>query len=363
MTEVDTQPVISGEQFLPGSNPAPAPAPAVVETPQAQDANKAPQQSDSPKAVEQTTVADIDPLEAAIEQSLSPQEEPKWSDDAKSVFKHYFGSDDPVAYKSEQAERAQRMAMLEEEYNQLSPLKKSFDSLTPPLQRAFQLAMEGKQEEAQRFLQTLPEDVFMGREAKNINSEKLIETYLPGKISADDWAALKDPDTDPDVKKAIEFKVKTYRDVASEMHENKRNEISASIEEKSKSEQARQKAYSDSIVSSLASAEADPVLKTFITPEVRRSLSDGTFLKPFLLDDGSALSKDAVTNYLWAIHGKSIAKAQFNVGYKRGKNEGSLEVSQLQPGAPPKTRDGSGAIPPDNSVDAVKERILSRIQG
>lgn len=361
-----------GHKFLPGVAFADAPtappqqqeqqaAPAQQPTPQ-QQAPRQPQaapaqQAQAPAAA---VAQEVDPLEAAIEASMSPQKAPDWTPEAKDVFKHYFGHEDPLAYKSDIESKLEAANLLKGEYDKIAPLKDAFGKFTPSLQRAFQMAMDGKADEAQRYLRDLPEDVFLNREAKNIHSDRLIETYLPGKISKEDFEALKDPDTDPDIKVAIESKVKHYREIASDMHERERQKAAQEVADREAMTQAQQQSWMKSTADALASAASDPLLKTMITDEVRQVFQTGNFVQPFLAEGGSALSQEAVKRYLWAVNGPKIAQAQYNVGYRKGKNEGSLQEAQFASGAPPSTGRATGT-PPDNSVDAVKQGIFQHL--
>lgn len=363
--QTDTQVVVNpAEAFLPGSQAfgsTPEPQAQVPETKTVTPQAEAPQVAPvPPQAQEGQNTPEVDPVEAAIEASLQPAETFTWDDKAKGAFKNLFGHEDPTAFKADLDARFQEAELLKAEYEKLAPMKAQFDALPPSMQRAYQLAMEGKADEAQKYLQELPTDVFLNREAKNIPSDKLVDTYLPGKMSKEDWAALKDPDTDPDVKAALEAKSKHYRDIASDMHERKREAVAGELASRQQAQQQAIENYNKSTAKALAAASNDPVLKTFLTPDVKQDIQTGQFLKQFV-DDGFAPTEKAVTNYLWALHGPKIAQAQFNVGYRKGKNEGALEATALQPGAPPAHGRVTGGTPPANSEESVKESILSRL--
>jgi len=364
MSAPDVQPVVNpGDQFVPGSTPVAQsstgtePIAQVVAPP----AEPAPVVVTPPVVATVTDPAPVDPLEAAIEAGMAPAVAPEWDPKAKEAFKHFFGAEDPLAYKAEIETKLQQAEVVKGEYDKLAPLKAQFDGLTPAFLRAFQLAMEGKNQEGIDFLRGLPDGLLLDKEAKNIPSETLIPTYLGEKMSKDEFAQMKDPETDPEVVKALKAKEKYLRDIAADMHERERAGITEATQAKSKADAEGQQVYNQGVGKAFAHASNDPVLKTLLTPEVKQAVQTGQFLNEFVSEDGRAPAEDSVSRYLWAKHGREIAKAQYNVGYRKGKNEAMLEAASGLKGAPPIAGRTTGGDPPANTEEAVKEGIFSKM--
>lgn len=352
-------------EFLPGSTQKPAPAQAPP--PQQPPAPAAQQQAQQPAAPQQPAAqeskneqptaptAPADPYEA-IALGEEPPAPVEWDDKAKGAFKSVFGADDPLAYKSQIETRLQQAELEAKQLQELLPLKQQFESLPPALKRAFQLALEGKAQEAHSYLRDMPDAVFLDKEAKNLPSEKLIKTHLPDAMSDEDFAILKDPDADPEEVKAIKAKEKHYRAIAADIHERQRQENASKLSEAENARRQQIEAYTGSVAQAITVAESTKY-KALVTPEFKQALHDGSFLRSFLTEGGT-LTPEAGERLIWSYHGPKIAEAIGKAQYSKGKSEGLLEATSRQPGAPPIRGRHSDAGPSIDSPDAAKERFL-----
>jgi len=338
----------------PAQQTAKEPAPQAPPKQEARPSAEAIEPSKSETKAEEKPV--VDPYEAAFaeEQPAAPIE---WDDKAKAAFKSVYGHDDPIAFKAEIDTKVQQAELLKAEVDKLMPLKQQLEALPPSLKRALQMAQEGKANEAIDFLKGLPEGVFLDKEAKNIPSDKLIESYLPGKISKDDFAAVKDPDTDEDIKAAIELKIKHYREIAADMHERERQGLAAKLTESETQQKAAWDNYNTGVAKSLATLQ-NSNLKALVTSEFKESFQNGQLMRSLFKEDGFTPTEDAAKRLLWAYHGEKLADAKAKVAYSKGKSEGLLEATARQPGAPPINGRQTGGTPPDNSEQARKEAFL-----
>jgi hypothetical protein len=362
--------------FLPGGQqvpvtqevtpPTPAPA-AAAATPAPAAATPTPAPAAPPVVTQPTdtpvVTPAVDPFEAAIEQSMAPAPtEVVWDDTAKNAFKSVFGAEDPLAYKTQIETERTEAQLAKQQLEQLTPLKQQLDALPPALHRAFMLAAEGKVADAQEFLKGLPTDVLENREAKNIPSDKLIEMYLPGKMSKEDFAKMKDPDTDPDVVDALKLKEKHLREVAVDMHERQRQSIIDQNTQASASLKQRQEQYTKGIAETVAAVQADPLLRSFADQSVINDIQSGAYIQKFIREDGITPTKEAGILYLKALHFDQMAKAQYNVGYRKGKSEAMLEAASGMRGAPPTSgRDTAVPSAQRSQEQQLKDSILSSI--
>jgi len=335
---VDPQEVIHAPaSFLPGGNTTAASKPTAEAAPEAPAKDQAPQQpkAEAPKAEAPATEekpAEVDPYEAAVEASLQGEAQPDpWTPEAKAALKSRFGVEDPLELET----RINEAALVKQEYDEMVPIKQGLESMPPALKNAFAFAMNGKTEEALKYLKEIPEGVFMDKEAKHIPSDKLIPMYLEGKMTKDDFDILKNPhDHDEDVVTAVKAKEKHYRDIAADMHERKLSEVRTAQEQMQQAQKQAYEQYNKSVAETIAHAKNTP-FKAFVTKEVEQEIHTGSFVRRFLKEDGVTPTPEAATLLLKALNYDNMAKAQYNVGYKRGKSEGTLDVANGKPGAPP----------------------------
>lgn len=309
----------------------------------------------TPTEVPIATPAVVDPYDA-IATGEVPQAPIEWDDKAKAAFKSSFGADDPLAYKATIEQRLQKADLEAKQLQELLPLKQQLEGLTPALKRTLQLAMEGKVQEAHAYIKDMPDVVFLDKEAKGLSSEKLIKTHLPDAMSEEDFAVLKDPDADPEEVKAIKAKEKHYRAIAADIHERQRQENASKLTEGDTIRQQQVQAWTGSVAGAIAAAESSKY-KALVTPEFKQALHDGSFMRSFL-SEGGLLTPEAGERLIWATHGQKIAEAIGKAQYSKGKSEGLLEATSRQPGAPPIRGRQSDSGPPQDSPDALMQRLM-----
>lgn len=345
-------------EFMPGGKPQPPVQPAADPAPKAEAPQPPTQQTAAQESKNEqpaTPAAPADPYEA-IALGEEPPAPVEWDDKAKGAFKSVFGAEDPLAYKSQIETRLQQAELEAKQLQELLPLKQQFESLTPALKRAFQLALEGKAQEAHSYLRDMPDAVFLDKEAKNLPSEKLIKTHLPDAMSDEDFAILKDPDADPDEVKAIKAKEKHYRAIAADIHERQRQENSSKLSESENARRQQIEAYTSSVAQAITAAESTKY-KALVTPEFKQALHDGSFLRSFLTEGGT-LTPEAGERLIWSYHGPKIAEAIGKAQYSKGKSEGLLEATSRQPGAPPTRGRQVDSGPSSNSAEDIMKKFM-----
>ena len=349
MDTPETQPLDGTEvsapaQFLPGGQVTAALKPTAEAAPEApKPETPEPPKAEAPPETPKETPKDepVDPYEAA---ALAAREgtttEDPWTPEAKAALKARFGTEDPLEVET----RINEAALLKQEYEALSPIKQGLEAMPPAVKNAFNLAMAGKPEEALKYLKGIPEGVFLDKDAKNIPSDKLIPMYLEGKMTEEDFAIMKDPDSDPEEVKALKAKEKHYRDIATDMHERKLAEVRNAQQEAQQQQKLAYEEYNKNVAQSIALAKNTP-LKAFVSQEVEQEIHTGNFVRRFLKEDGVTPTPEATTLLLKALHYDKMVEAQYNVGFKRGRSEATLEQANGKPGAPPVAGKGAGGDP------------------
>lgn len=361
---LDGTEVYAPKELLPGGKTADAKPTAVAanktepvkaEQKPTEQASQTPEAKapEPPKA--QEGQEEVDPYEAAALASLEGESKPDvWTEDAKAALKARFGVDDPTEIET----RISQAELIKQEYDSIVPLKQGLESMPPALKNAFNLAMQGKVEDALKYVKGIPDGVFMDKEAKHIPSEKLIPMYLEGKMTEEDFAILKDPDADPDEVKAVKAKEKHYRDIAADMHERKLAEVRNAQQESAKAQKEAYDNYVKSVAESLSHAKNTP-LKAFVSKDVEQEIQTGNFVRRFLKEDGVTPTPEAASLLLKALHYDNMVKAQYNVGYKKGKSEAMLEIANGKPGAPPVAGRAAGGAPPKGELTPAQQILAN----
>ena len=280
----------------------------------------------------------------------------QWSDEAKNLFKQTYGVDDPVAFKSEIDKKIAEAELLKKQYDEIAPFKEQLNTLPPSLYRAMQLALEGKAEDAQEYLKSLPKVALDSKESKDLEDRVLIDTYLPGKIKPEQWDALTDPEADEEVVDAIEARIAILRDTAAELHDKKRNEIVTEVAKRQEAEKAAFENYQKSVVETIANAKNSP-LRLFMDDNVVNDVQSGGFLGRFVQQDGVTPTAEAATLYLKALHFDGAMKAAETRGFERGKQEALLEATSRQPSMPK----GAYRDPGDQPRGVAEQDMINQI--
>jgi len=339
------------------ANPVPAEGTAAPVA----DATAAPAADATAAAVAQAVAPPTaDPYAAAIEAMLpGAVANVEWNEDGKNAFKATFGVEDPLAYKQKVEEQLTAAELLKQEHEKVAPLVQAFNGLTPALHKAFQLAMEGKAEEAQNFLKAMPTGVLMNKPAAEIPQRDLVEQHYPGKIKPEQWAMLNDPEADPDMVDALKTRIGLLHDAAAQKHDTDRNQIITSQAQQEAANKERYEKYNASVAATISLAKNSPI-GVLLDNGTTERITSGGFLADFVEADGVTPKPEAATRYLYALHGEKLLQAAETRGYNRGKTEGTLAATQRQPSLPSTAR-RTGGDAPKNPTD--QDRINQILMG
>ncbi len=336
----------------PAEVPAPAAAapvepPAPVATPpQAPPAEEKPK---SPYADVISSIVGDAPIAAKAEE---------WSEDAKALFKSVYGADDPVAYKGEIDKRIAEADLYKKQYEEVAPLKERIEKMPPAVARALSLALEGKTDEAQEYLKGLPKIAIEGKEAKALTDRQLIDTYLPGKITAEQWDAMNDPETDEDVVDALKMRASILRETAAERHDQERTKLAEELASREASKKQAFELYQSGVAEAVAHVKNSP-LRLFADDNFVNEMSNGSFVYRFVKEDGVTPTPQAATLLLKALHFDNAVKDAEERGFERGQSKALQEATSRQRSVPRAiTREG---IPEGQAVVSEADALLGRI--
>ncbi|MFO0190274.1 MAG: hypothetical protein ACK54F_03385 [Planctomycetia bacterium] len=288
----------------------------------------------------------------------SPEINVAWTDEAKNLFKQTYGVEDPIAYKKELDSKLAESQLYKQKYDEVAPVLGQLEKLPPTMYRALQLALEGKVDDAQDYLKSLPKIALENKESKSLEDRLLIDTYLPGKIKPEQWDMLNDPEADEDTVDAIESRIAILRDTAAEMHDKKRDEIITQVQQQEAMKKQAFEDYQKGVADSIAVAK-NSSLRVFVDDNVVGQVSNGSFIHKFVKEDGVTPTPEATTLYLKALHFDPAVKAAEARGYERGRQQALLEATSRQPAMSRAANRDPGAQPmATNPDDAIRQILM-----
>lgn len=313
------------------------------------------------EAVAAEVPAEVDPM-ADVVAGMVPSATPKIeaTEDAKSYIKSVLGVDDLSAYKTDMETKLTAADLAKAEYDKARPLIDGLNSLSPALQGAFAMAMQGKMAEAQEYLRSLPGAVFENKPSSEIPVKDLVEQYFPGKIKPEQWEALEDPEADEELKEVLTKRLEAYKEAAAEKHDKQLSDIANQHKTQAEADAARYEQYKTAVAATITQAQSTSIGK-LLDQGTKEKLADGSFLSAFVEKDGVTPTKDAATLYLLAMNGQRLIQAADASGYKRGKEEGMLATTQRQPSLPPGGRTVGDPPKQETAADEVNKVLFGAL--
>lgn len=254
---------------------------------------------------------------------------PTWDDAAKAAFKATFGDEDPAAYKQRMAAELEQGSLWKTKYDEVAPLRDSIANLPPTTQKVIQLALSGKVKEAQDYLKTAPTMLLEGKPSKSIDKVELTKAYYGDKLTAEQWAMLKDPEADQDIVDALNTRIDILHASAVDKHEAALNAAATERQTEEAAKQEYTQRYHASVADTVSTAKNSP-LSAFLDQGTIGEMTTGEFLNKYVNPDGTP-TKAAATLHLYALHGEKLVKAAEESGYKRGRSEALQEATSRMP--------------------------------
>lgn len=304
------------------------------------------------EVVAETKAPEPDLYASVLDDALPATPKVEWTPEFKEAFKSRFGTEDP----SELESRLTAAELVKAELDKVTPIVAGLNSMPPALQKAYAMVMEGKVDEAQAFLRDIPDTIFSNKEASKIPDQKLIDTYFPGKIKAEHWNMLKDPEADPDMVDALKSRIEVLKEAAVDKHEAQRTDIIKTKEQQAAAQTAAYEQYKEATAKTISLAKSSPLGKLLDQGTVEQ-ITSGQHLQRFVQQDGVTPTPEAATLLLYAVHGEKLMKAAETRGYNRGKMEATLETTSRQPGIPVSQRTAGDAPVNQTEEDRVKQLL------
>lgn len=278
-----------------------------------------------------------------------PEPAVEWNDDAKGLFKKFFGADDPSAFKDEVSRIREEHNLLSEEAKELRALKQERERLSPHMLRAMELEMQ-KVGEGQKYLRELPDTDMLQLEPKKIGDKQLLDTFVKDHgITAEEWEILKDPDADPNEVSALKRRIGHLRSIGEDMLKKTQTSLQEEVQRTAAEQQQAYEKYKQAVATSIAKAKEGP-LKSYVTPDHIKDIQEGRLSSRLFESDGFTPKPETLEMILKAELYDKMREAAKKVAFKKGKEEGLAEQTSAMPDRPRGTR--AASTPSNNKVDA-----------
>ncbi len=280
------------------------------------DADKKGAKTTPDKAATEDTDADTDDLIASAV-GLKKQAPPKVTAPVKEWFeKNGYG--DPAAIIEELPSLRKEAEQLREKAKLADERLDTLDKLDLDLRNAIRLASEGKDWKQVLGRPSLDFSI----EADKHDPKTLIDTYAPGKVSAEDWEEYADEDGDPKVKRFVDATL----EAAKVKYDKDRSEATSLIEGMDRQAKERQQKYDTSYEASLNHVfSAIPGSKGH-KAEFEKAFRD--IGKMFIGDDGATVRPEAILN-AWRIKNfDALLAAAERKAEQRARDVGAIDLAR-----------------------------------
>lgn len=371
MPEVETAPAVVTPTTI---NPmdiksmfpqSPTPAPAapvdtpVIEHPAVAQAETPAVETPIPAPVAQPTET---PEDAKWNKALNPETPLELDEATEKAIAKYFGTESAAQAKERFQQTQSEIDIYKKEVEAGASLKSLFSKLSPAAQRLVQ--MEANGEDGIAYVRTLPDSVFRNQEAKNLTSDQLVNTYEPGKVTPQEWQALKDGNfEDLNIsKETLEYKVNTLRQMAEVKHEAQRQGIQKELETADAAQKATIENYTKGMATAVSTAKSSP-LAPLITDEHIAKYTSGNLVNSLYLQQDGTPSPDSLTNAMKVLLYDEYGARKEAIGYKAGREAGILEATSKLPSGPSKGgRDTTEAPAATDDKKSAHAKWLEKIQ-
>jgi hypothetical protein len=160
------------------------------------------------------------------------------------------------------------------------------------------------------------------KEADKIEAKDLVDFYLPGKITQEEWEEYSSPDGDPTVKKAIEMSI----DIAKRELQKEQNEIQSKANEAVQQAQQKMQMFEQSVEAATKnlSEKFEGIDKRYVE-KVTEDLKSQSFMSLFYNPDGT-LRAEAGERVIMAQHGYDLMRQFQHAAAVKARNEERTEI-------------------------------------
>ena len=194
-----------------------------------------------------------------------------------------------------------------------------FDKAPKELYQAFKDFSEGK-DWTQSVKNIRPFDIT--KDVAQQEAKTLVEHYLPGKFTKEEWDEYNDPEGDPMVKRAIDLSV----DISKREFQKEQQDIQSQVEKEVQEAQQRQQVFEQSVkeATQSLSEKFEGIDKRYVD-KVTEELKSQKFLSLFYNPDGT-FTKEAGERLVMAQHGYDLMRQYQHAAAVKARNEVTEDI-------------------------------------
>jgi hypothetical protein len=194
-----------------------------------------------------------------------------------------------------------------------------FDKAPKELYQAFKDFSEGK-DWTQSVKNIRPFDIT--KDVAQQETKTLVEHYLPGKFTKEEWDEYNDPDGDPMIKRAIDLSV----DISKREFQKEQQDIQSQVEKEVQVAQQKQQVFEQSVkeATQSLSEKFEGIDKRYVD-KVTEELKSQKFLSLFYNPDGT-FTKEAGERLVMAQHGYDLMRQYQHAAAVKARNEVTEDI-------------------------------------
>jgi hypothetical protein len=230
-----------------------------------------------------------------------------------------------------------------------------FDKAPKELYQAFKDFSEGKDwTQSVKNIRTFD----ITKDVEKQDPKNLVEHYLPGKFTQEEWEEYNSPDGDPTVKKAIDLSI----DLSKREFKKEQEDVQRQVEKEVQQAQQKQQVFEQSVIEATQSLSQkfEGIDKRYVD-KVTEELKSQSFLSLFYNPDGT-FTKEAGERLVMAQHGYDLMRQLQHAAAVKAKNEVTEEILSRgadRPTARQQQNRGTDLRPEDQKQVQFYESLLT----
>jgi len=237
---------------------------------------------------------------------------------------------------------------IEEKYVEQTKQVENFESILSSLDPALYLALQkaARGEDWRAEINQAPAIDFT-KSVDQIDTQKLVETFMPNEFTAEDWEEYKDPNGDAAIKKAINIAISTSK----EKFESKKSDFNNKIETEKNRGVKAQEVFNESLGKSVdfVKKQMSDIDQGYLNGVVGKITKEG-IVSSFYNPDGT-LKETAIASFIRSTDEyENFVKIRINNAVKEAVNkerQSILERGQESPNIRRSTNSGSNDLRPE----------------
>lgn len=329
-----------------GRNEAEPTAP--VEPPVANNTEEPPVVEQTPAATDETLKIESEIFEGgALTLGGENKEKKDYSEDITKFVSSEFGFESPTELKNKLEEYKTLSSQVDELKGKLDGNNRIFEQMPKELYNAI-TAYFNKDGDWKSKISN--DGIDYMKSVEDYRTEELVNSFFPGQFSEADWEEYKDPDGDPNIKRAIDL----AKNTSTDKFMAKQNDITSYQQNVQARQQQTAQAMNSSIEMTINNlpSQMNGLSESYVK-SVESKIRNNEILGLFYNQDGT-LKPDAAHRFVLAQDGSNLLDQYAKLYKVQAKNEATQELLDRTADTPDRTQGGSSTPVTDNRTKAEK---------